>query len=267
MAKQNAVNLPPLAGEPGNLKGFTLIVVNTSAGKDSLATLIAVAERARLDGVLDRVVAVHATFPEEWPGTVDLARRQAEALGVFRFEVVQREKDGVPDSLLAYVERRQKWPSNKARFCTSDFKRAPVDKVITRLEPGPLGWVLNVLGLRAQESPARAKRAAFEVSLRRSNSRRQVFDWHPILNWSEEQVWQVIQEAGAEVHPAYSQGFRRLSCVFCVFAPKAQLIAAGRLNPRLLAEYARVERSIGHLFRQDLSIAAVHDTVAAEVKR
>lgn len=49
----------------------------------------------------------------------------------------------------------------------------------------------------------------------------------------------------------------RLSCCFCIFAPRVALLLAGKHNSELLAEYVRVEREIGHSFRLELPLAEV----------
>ena len=48
------------------------------------------------------------------------------------------------------------------------------------------------MGLRAQESSARAKKAPFERNVRLSNSKRTVDNWLPIHDWTEAQVWDLI---------------------------------------------------------------------------
>jgi hypothetical protein len=55
----------------------------------------------------------------------------------------------------------------------------------------------------------------------------------------------------------------RLSCCFCIFAPKKALEIAGRENPELLRTYVQVEAEIGHRFRQDLSLAEVLEGLEA----
>lgn len=241
------------------LGSYDLILINTSAGKDSSVMAHQVVAQARSEGVLDRVVLVHATLPEEWQGTRELAERQAAALGV-PLEVCSRH-----EGLLDYVERRGMWPSSTARFCTSDFKRAPIDKVITRLatKTGAVVRVLNCMGLRAQESSARAKRVALENDKRRTNGRRHVDQWLPIFKMTEAEVWAYIRTHGIEQHPAYSYGMPRLSCVFCVFAPDAALMLAGKHNPELLAKYVAVEKKIGHTFKNKSSIADIQTRLAA----
>lgn len=251
--------------EPVDLTRYHLILINTSGGKDSIVSAFYVAELAKAAGVLDRCLLVHATFKEEWPGTVDVVRAQAERLGI-KLQVVSRKKDGQDDTLLDYVRRRKKWPSSMQRYCTSDFKRAPIDKVITAAAPGR-GYhqtrVLNVMGIRAGESRARAKRVPFRTDPRRTNSRRVVHEWLPIFRLSTEDVWAVIRQHTLPMHDAYGLGIPRLSCRLCIFAPRSVLITAGRANLELLREYAQVEQEIGHQFRQDLSITSVLEAVEA----
>lgn len=58
-------------------------------------------------------------------------------------------------------------------------------------------------------------------------------------------------------HEAYDIGMPRLSCVFCIYAPKPALVLAARHNPALLHEYVAVEERIGHTFRLDSSMAEI----------
>ena len=123
--------------------------------------------------------------------------------------------------------------------------------------------ILNCMGLRAQESPARAKKVAVEENTRMSNNSRTVITWLPLLAWTEEQVWERIRQSGVRHHYAYDLGMPRLSCCFCIFAPKAALILAGRANPELLEQYVQVEKRIGHTFRKDLALAEIQEAILA----
>lgn len=248
-----------------NLASYDVILVNSSAGKDSQAMLDYVVELARAAGVLDRVVVVHADLGRvEWAGTRELAERQAAAYGV-RFEVVTREKG----DLLAQIEARGMFPDNKNRYCTSDQKRDQVAKLMTKLAQERADSVegavkiLNCMGLRAGESSARAKKVMFERNTRVSNGKKTVDNWLPIHSWTVEQVWARIDASGVEHHRAYDLGMSRLSCVFCVFASRDALLLAGKHNPELLATYVEVEARIGHTFRKDLSLKSVQDALAA----
>lgn len=60
-------------GDRPNLSDYDVILISSSAGKDSRAALDVTVEAARAAGVLDRVV-VHADLgEEEWPATLELA--------------------------------------------------------------------------------------------------------------------------------------------------------------------------------------------------
>ena len=208
------------------------------------------------------VHVVHAHLGQaEWPETLQLAEAQAEHHG-FRFHAVDRPQG----DLLTHIRQRGKWPAPRTRYCTSDHKRAQVAKLITRLhrelgQGETLFRVLNCLGLRSEESPARANRLPLARNSRLSTNTREVFDWLPIHHWTEAEVWADVQASGVPYHPAYDLGMPRLSCVFCIYAPRSALLLAGQHNPDLLEEYVQVEREMGHLFRQDLSLADIQESL------
>jgi 3'-phosphoadenosine 5'-phosphosulfate sulfotransferase (PAPS reductase)/FAD synthetase len=250
--------MPASTSATPDLTAYDVILVNSSGGKDSQAMLDEVCTLAEAAGVLDRITVLHCALGHvEWPGTSELARKQAEHYRV-RYEQRHREQG----LLLGQVRRRGRWPSSSARYCTSDQKRGPARKLITQLvaELGDLGRparVLNCMGLRAEESRARLKRARLSRDEAASSGRRTVDTWLPIHDWTETQVWQRIRTSGVPYHPAYDQGMTRLSCSLCVLASRADLVRAAQLRPELAAEYAELEAEVGHRFRNDLSMAEI----------
>lgn len=248
-----------------NLADYDVILINTSAGKDSQATLDVICKAAAAAGILDRCVAVHCDLGKvEWKGTRELAERQVATYGI-RFEVISRPQG----DLLQQVEARGMWPSSAQRYCTSDHKRGQVSKVVTKLTDEIRAQkgndykvkILNIMGIRAEESNERAKKNPFEFDSRLSNGKRSVWNYFPIFDWTVAQVWERIRESGVQHHPAYDLGMTRLSCVFCVLAKKSDLIIAAKNNPELLAEYVAVEKRIGHTFKKDLSIESLQQEV------
>src|SRR5690606_4360748 len=113
------------------------------------------------------IVVSHQCLGEmEWPGTLALVQEHAAAFSL-RLEVSRyRDRDGREFSLLDYVRKRGKWPSSTQRYCTSEFKRGPGGRIIVRLAREAPGRILNVYGIRADESPARAKKSAFSRNAR-----------------------------------------------------------------------------------------------------
>ena len=102
------------------------------------------------------------------------------------------------------------------------------------------------MGMRAEESPARAKKTPWRRNDRMSVAGREVFDWLPVFDLSTEDVFRVIREAGQSPHWAYAAGMSRLSCSFCILASRADLRRAAELRPELYRTYAALERRIGH---------------------
>jgi 3'-phosphoadenosine 5'-phosphosulfate sulfotransferase (PAPS reductase)/FAD synthetase len=262
-----------------DLSSYDWILVNSSAGKDSQAMLDFMVEQCDAQGVSrERIVVVHCDLGRvEWAGTAALAEEQAQHYGL-RFEIVRRDLG----DLLTQVEQRHEanvakgkeqapWPSSTARWCTSDQKTSQVLKLITSLTAefqarrgsGRQARMLNCLGIRAQESPARAKKASFEIDKKASNGKRHVDRWLPIFAWSEEQVWDRIHASGVRYHEAYEVGMERLSCCFCVLATKRDLTIAAKHNPALAAEYVAVEERVGWRFTNAFSIADIVNAAAA----
>lgn len=296
-----AIDTAALATGPQHLDDYDVILVNSSAGKDSQAMLTHVVEMADAQGVSrDKIIVVHADLGRvEWEGTRELAETQAKAYGL-RFEVVARDEDlidqiktrrrtldaeaktlidqaeaaeaaGDIDEAIRLLNDAVKksetpaWPSSQARFCTSDQKTSQVAKLMTALAKehreanpgaGPIK-ILNCLGIRSQESAARAKKIAFGPDRPASNGRRTVDRWLPIFDWSEELVWETIRRSGLPWHPAYDAGMPRLSCAFCVLSGRRELILAARLNPALVQDYVALEDEVGHTFRKDMSIRSI----------
>lgn len=291
------------------LDGYDVILVNTSAGKDSQAMLDYVVGLARERGLHDRVVAVHADLGRvEWEGTAELAVLQAAYYGV-PCHVVRREQGDLLDNVVqkhrAYERAgkrmadggpRVAWPDAKNRWCTSEHKTAQCRRVMTRLVdeasvrlwgrrhhsgvtmPRPIR-ILSCLGIRAAESPRRARRIAelratsdalVAPDTAASNGKRRVDEWLPIATWSTEDVWARVYASGTLWHPAYDgatpgdrRGMPRLSCSFCVLASRGALLLAAQRRPALAREYIAVERLVRRKFRADLSM----EDVVAEAAR
>jgi 3'-phosphoadenosine 5'-phosphosulfate sulfotransferase (PAPS reductase)/FAD synthetase len=246
-----------------DLTQYDVIVINTSAGKDSQAMMDFIVEHAKNQGVLHRVIAVHADLGRvEWKGTRELAEEQCTHYGI-KLHVVSREKG----DLLTQIEERRMFPDSQNRYCTSDQKRDQIAKLFTQIVKelglGRKVRILNCMGLRADESPMRAKKAALELDKRNSNTKREMQVWLPIHTWTTAQVWLRIKASGVRHHPAYDYGMPRLSCCFCVFAPESALLVSGKHNPELLAEYVRVERKIGHTFRHGFKIESIQEKLQA----
>ena len=133
------------------------------------------------------------------------------------------------------------------RFCTSDLKHSIVASEIRRRFPS--GDVLSAIGLRRDESPARARRpiAAIDEKLcRRSGTG---YAWHPILAWRKDEVIRYIAERGDVLHEAYTRyGSTRVSCTFCILASAGDLRAAATCEDNAAIYRELVELEIHSTF-------------------
>ncbi|XTZ13856.1 hypothetical protein ACQSSU_20380 [Micromonospora echinospora] len=177
------------------LNDFDLVIVNDSGGKDGQSALRRTCQQAADEGFdLSRLVVQYNRLGKRvsWPGTAEMgptagllvarygdrpgtegtAHAHAERYGL-RFEVTEREHEQDRD-LLDQIDRYGKFPSDNRRFCTSDSKRAPGKKLVTR-EVRQLGVrgrparMLYVFGFRSQESSRRGKLPVLRVDEKNSS--------------------------------------------------------------------------------------------------
>jgi 3'-phosphoadenosine 5'-phosphosulfate sulfotransferase (PAPS reductase)/FAD synthetase len=246
------------------LQDYDIVIINSSAGKDSICALYEVCRLAKKQNFpIERIVVSHQDLGDmEWKGTRDLVKKQADFFGLKTYYSKRRNKNGYEETILEYVERRGKWPSNKQRYCTSDFKRGPGGRVVTSLTK-ELGKckVLYVFGFRKDESPSRAKKEVLKLNKKLTTKNRIVNDWLPIHDWNTKKVWSTIKMNNLPYHPAYDLGMPRLSCCFCIFSPFDALVVAGKANPQLLDRYIEVENKIGHTFRNEFAIESVKTAI------
>lgn len=134
-----------------------------------------------------------------------------------------------PQEILRYIEKYHKdvWidhnrttmfkmivekgfpPTRICRYCCSEFKERNTCKT-----SGSDGKAFTVTGVRRAESKNRNKRNKYETCL----ADRGVEFFHPIMDWSDEQVWDFIETERIPYCSLYDEGFTRIGCVGCPLA-------------------------------------------------
>lgn len=124
------------------------IIVQFSGGKDSLATLIwAINKYGK-----DKITAIFCDTKWEHEITYQHINEVIETLGV-KFITLSSKKYS---SFLDMVEKKKRFPSTKARFCTEELKTKPmIDYVLNQKE-----HLIILQGIRADESESRSKMEA-----------------------------------------------------------------------------------------------------------
>lgn len=246
------------------IDGGALFVISHSGGKDSQAMMIELLHVVPPSQCL----VVHASLGEfEWEGAMELARDQAADAGV-PFIVAT-----APKTFLGMVEHRYLvrpgpnsscWPSSANRQCTSDLKRGPIEREVRRhAKRWGFTRIVSCMGMRAAESPARAKRAILQRSVRNSVAGRDWWEWLPIHDMPTVAVFSTIAAAGQSPHWAYADGNDRLSCVFCIFGSKRDIQHGARERPELAIKLIEVEDRTGYTMHQ--SRQSLRDLIGPEI--
>jgi len=90
-------------------------------------------------------------------------------------------------------------PTRRVRYCCEYLK-----------ERGGRGRVI-LTGIRWEESAMRRKRKMVETCFKHSDKRYV----HPIIDWTEADVWEFIEREELEYCSLYDEGFKRIGCVLC----------------------------------------------------
>ena len=214
-------------------------VINHSGGKDSQIMTI------KLRKIIpdDQLIVIHAGLPGvDWPGLMEHINETTWGLRVHYCEAKK--------TFFEMVRHRGEWPSPKYRQCTSDLKRGPIEKEIRNaISLGSASTlIVNCVGIRAEESRNRAKANPWKFCRRNSKAGREWYDWLPIFEMSESDVFLGIEEAGEKPHWAYGLGMSRLSCCFCIMSNKSDLRIAAKAQPELYERILQLEQEIDRTF-------------------
>ena len=229
--------------------------------KDSDAMSHHLLDLRQSEGWSGDVYMVHADLGArvEWHQTPEYVRNLAQRKGVELHVVHWKHGDLIDRIWQRYYKdpSRPCWPSAKIRYCTSDMKRGPISRWIRNTFP--TGNVICSMGIRALESSARSKKETFKPrkDCTAPTKERLVYDWLPIHDWTESDVWDCIRQHGNVHHEAYTFGNSRLSCALCVLASLNDLINGAIHNPDTYREYCHIEAVTGYSFRKDFWLSDV----------
>lgn len=184
-----------------------------SCGKDSEVIL----ELAKMAGIEYR--AIYKVTTIDPPGTI----KHATEKGV---ELVR------PKETFFQLIRRKGLPSRKVRFCCQELKEYKI-----------LNYA--VVGIRAEESAKRKENYKEPTQCRIYQNKDEVEQYLPILNWTNQDVADFIEERGIKCHPLYYDEngrfdvTKRLGCMCCPLASKRKRIIEFQKHPIMVRQYIR----------------------------
>ena len=121
------------------------------------------------------------------------------------------------------------WSTPSMRFCTSELKTAVIMSALRRRFPDR--DILNVTGIRRQESANRSQMSACMGNAKLQRKFATGLTWNPIIEWKIGEVFEEIAHAGLELHEAYTKyGASRVSCAFCIMSTLSDLEAGARAS-------------------------------------
>ncbi|RWH31616.1 phosphoadenosine phosphosulfate reductase family protein [Mesorhizobium sp.] len=224
------------------------VAIGVSGGKDSQAAALATFRHLDQVGHTGPRLLIHADLGTvEWKNSHPVCEELAGHLGA-DLVVVRRKAGGLMErwesrwessrvryETLSTVTLVPCWSTPAMRFCTSELKTHVITAELKRRFPGQT--VINVTGVRREESAARAKATIADTS---ADGR--FWNWRPLADWSVADVFAEIDSSGLDPHPAYRVfGMSRVSCRFCIMSNVADLTAAAA-QPEAHDLYRRMVR-------------------------
>lgn len=224
-------------------------IASVSGGKDSTAMCLHLAEQ----GIEYR--AVHFDTGWEHPETMRFVREVLPKY-IGPIEIRSREPE-LPAELEHYAAELEamlgfrspfvRWTLKKGmfagritRFCTQELKVFTVRDLVQEIHAEER-IPINVVGIRAAESAARAKLPEHEIS-----TSLDCVIWRPLIGWSEADVIAIHKRHRVPPNPLYLRGSSRVGCWPCIFARKSEIAA---LDDGRIAVIERLEAIIEELAR------------------
>jgi len=263
------------------LRDYDWIVVSFSGGKDSLACLLHLLEQdvnpKRVELWHQAVDGRPGVDPRffDWPCTESYCK---EVSRVTRIPIKFQWREGgyereilkvdaptapigfeLPDWTVGQAggtgapNTRLMFPAAVAdlrtRWCSALLKIDVATAAINNDPRFKQGKILEITGERRQESNNRAHYATVERHKSTTQSRR-VDQWRAILDWREEDVWEIIRRWRLRPHPAYYLGWGRVSCLPCIFGNPDQWASVKYIAPELFRKILGYERQFDHTIQQ-----------------
>jgi len=166
----------------------------------------------------------------------------------------QEEMDGpytevMPKDDPKFYSTRRKFPAaNKdlnVRWCSWIAKIGVMNKAINNMDKYKNANIVIMTGERRLEGGSRKFYDEIEPYRSITKTRRAI-TWRPIIDWTEAQVWGIIEKYKVQPHPCYELGWARCSCQLCIFSQANTWASIDDISPDKVSEISKIEKELGH---------------------
>lgn len=211
----------------------TVYHVGISGGKDSGAVLLWLVYESGIPR--HKINATFCDTGNEHEWTYEQVRLLSEK--VHPIETIRPEL-----TFYKLAERKQRFPSSQARFCTYELKIKPSQDHIAYLSQS-YDAVVNVTGVRASESFERSSYLEWDY-----NGYLLVPSWRPLLQWSIKDVYSIHAKYNMPLNPLYSNGAERVGCFPCIMSKKHEIRNIAQRFPKRIEILSHWERKLDSSF-------------------
>lgn len=218
------------------------LYVCISGGKDS-----SVIQQLAVESGLEVVFTHHHTTVDA-PETVRFIRREFSRLSElgYKTQILYPKQ-----SMWKLIEKHLGFPPTRiAQYCCKALKENGV-----RNSEGKPAFI--VTGVRWAESTKRKQRNEFEalasdpskavrIAANDNDLSRRLFEdcrlrservCKPIIDWTDEDVWEFIRGRNIPYNPLYDEGFKRIGCIGCPFSTHQQKLDIFKRYPKYKKAY------------------------------
>ncbi|WP_374724223.1 phosphoadenosine phosphosulfate reductase domain-containing protein [Calidifontibacillus erzurumensis] len=164
-------------------------------------------------------------------------------------------KNGKPNTRLKFPAMSS---DLRVRWCSAYLKIDVFRRVLNN-HPKYQGTVENpkkilvITGERREESYNRSKYNETEYHPSHSQ-KRIVHAWRPIIDWTEQMVWDIFERWKIRPYVAYYLGFNRTSCLGCIFSTPDLWAIVREIAPERFRRLVELEKELNHTIDIHISL-------------
>jgi len=180
-----------------------------------------------LRSLIRKVVHVNTTVG--LPGILDYVKEVANKFN-WDLEILQPK--------VSFWKLAEKWgmPTLRRRWCCFRLKLEPLFNYALTL---PVSRVCFVTGMRREESP---RRKDMPQTYRRRWKRLVLWNYHPIVNWSDKGVENYIKQHNLPVNPVKKILGHSGECICGVYAGRKELLKLRAHFPEFIRKFEKLEK-------------------------